>query len=99
MAAQPDTARSSRRTTTVRPARHGNPGNERPVSSGADDVWQDLPPVTDAITPTFLAAGMGTLEQTESPIVDAIGRFVPPTTGIELRIDGFGWQRQPYGQA
>ena len=42
---------------------------------------------------------MGMLEPTESPIVDAIGRFVPPTTGIELRIDGFGWQRQPYGQA
>ena len=59
----------SRRTTTVRPARHGNPGNERPVSSGADDVWQDLPPVTDAIA------------------------------GIELRIDVFGWQRQPYWQA
>jgi hypothetical protein len=53
----------------VRPARHGNPGNERPVSSGADDVWQDLPPVTDAIA------------------------------GIELRIDVFGWQRQPYWQA
>jgi len=38
---------------------------------------------------------MGTLEQTEPPIVDAIGRFVPPTAGIELRIAGLGWQRLP----
>ncbi len=42
---------------------------------------------------------MGTLEQTEPPIIDAIGGFVQPTTGIELRIDGWAGSAGPYGQA
>jgi 2-keto-4-pentenoate hydratase/2-oxohepta-3-ene-1,7-dioic acid hydratase in catechol pathway len=42
----------------MRLAHMGEPGSERPVVAGADDLWYDLSPVTAAVDPAFLADGL-----------------------------------------
>ncbi len=66
----------------MRFARHGNPGAEQPLVSGADGVWRDLRPVTSDVTPAFLAAGLAGVAIDGLPEVSGIGRFGPPVAGI-----------------
>ncbi len=52
------------------------------------------------LVPGFvLRAGMGTLKQTEPPIVDAIGGFVPPTTASGCGLTVWAGSATPYGRA
>jgi 2-keto-4-pentenoate hydratase/2-oxohepta-3-ene-1,7-dioic acid hydratase in catechol pathway len=60
----------------MRLARHGAPGAERPIVSGADGVWRDLTPVTSDITRDFL--GAPAFDVAALPVVSELGRFGPP---------------------
>jgi 2-keto-4-pentenoate hydratase/2-oxohepta-3-ene-1,7-dioic acid hydratase in catechol pathway len=66
----------------MRFARHGLPGQETPLVSGADGIWLDLSSVTRDITPAFLQAGLGSVDITALPVVASPGRFGPPIAGI-----------------
>src|SRR6476646_7753345 len=68
----------------MRLARHGSPGSERPIVAGSDQIWRDLSSVTDDGSGTFLRDGLpGLAESVASlPVVDEVGRFGPPLTGI-----------------
>jgi 2-keto-4-pentenoate hydratase/2-oxohepta-3-ene-1,7-dioic acid hydratase in catechol pathway len=71
----------------VRIARHGNPGQERPIAAGTNGVWHDLSSFTDDIDGEFLSSRLdslrqelrkGTLPKLETPIE----RYGPPVTNI-----------------
>jgi 2-keto-4-pentenoate hydratase/2-oxohepta-3-ene-1,7-dioic acid hydratase in catechol pathway len=66
----------------MRLARHGAPGREVPVVSGADGVWRDLTSVTSDLTPEFIAAGWAGLDVAALPEVGEPTRFGPPIAGI-----------------
>ena len=68
----------------MRLARHGAPGNERPIGSGEDGVWRDLTAVVPDITGGFLADGVAAVQAAlpELPPVPEVGRFGPPLAGI-----------------
>jgi 2-keto-4-pentenoate hydratase/2-oxohepta-3-ene-1,7-dioic acid hydratase in catechol pathway len=66
----------------MRFARHGLPGQEAPLVSGADGTWRDLSSVTPDITPAFLQAGLGTVDVAALPAVADPSRFGPPIAGI-----------------
>lgn len=60
----------------MRLARHGGPGAERPIVSGADGVWRDLTPVAPELTGALLGApafDIGAL-----PVVSEVARLGPP---------------------
>jgi len=60
----------------MRLARHGAPGQERPLVSGADGAWRDLTPVAPDITPALL--GDLSFDLDALPVVDTVERFGPP---------------------
>lgn len=66
----------------MRFARHGEAGHERPIVSGADGLWRDLSPFAADVTADLLALGERDFGLSELPVVDDIGRFGPPLTGI-----------------
>jgi 2-keto-4-pentenoate hydratase/2-oxohepta-3-ene-1,7-dioic acid hydratase in catechol pathway len=66
----------------MRFARHGAPGHERPLVSGADGRWRDLSSVASDVTPAFLRAGMDSIEVADLPVVEELGRFGPPIAAI-----------------
>src|SRR5258706_15054983 len=66
----------------MRFARHGRPGHERPIVSGADGIWRDLTPVADDITPDLLARSEADLGLPGLPEVGRVGRFGPPLAGV-----------------
>jgi len=61
----------------MRLARHGAPGQERPLVSGADGAWRDLTPVAPDITPAFLGSDLS-FDIDALPVVEDVGRFGPP---------------------
>ncbi len=66
----------------MRLARHGVPGQERPIISGEDGGWRDLSSVTPDITGQFLRDGLSGLDVASLPAVPAVGRFGPPVAAI-----------------
>jgi 2-keto-4-pentenoate hydratase/2-oxohepta-3-ene-1,7-dioic acid hydratase in catechol pathway len=66
----------------VRFARHGRPGFERPIVSGADGIWRDLTPVAPDVTPDVLSRSGFDLDLSALPFVPQVQRFGPPLTGI-----------------
>jgi 2-keto-4-pentenoate hydratase/2-oxohepta-3-ene-1,7-dioic acid hydratase in catechol pathway len=66
----------------VRLARHGEPGQELPIASAADDTWHDLRPVTPDVTGAFLRDGLRGLDVEALPVVPEVGRFGPPLAQI-----------------
>ncbi|HEY3713760.1 MAG TPA: fumarylacetoacetate hydrolase family protein [Jatrophihabitantaceae bacterium] len=60
----------------MRLARHGAPGQERPLVSGPDGAWRDLTPVAPDITPAFL--GDLSFDIDALPVVEDVERFGPP---------------------
>jgi len=60
----------------MRLARHGAPGAERPIVSGADGVWRDLTPVAPDITGSLL--GELSFDLDALPVVTDVERFGPP---------------------
>ncbi|MGC5168377.1 fumarylacetoacetate hydrolase family protein [Luteimicrobium sp. DT211] len=64
----------------MRIARHGAPGAERPVVSGADGVWRDLSSVVDDVTPATLARvlALGPGDVVALPEAAAADRVGPP---------------------
>jgi 2-keto-4-pentenoate hydratase/2-oxohepta-3-ene-1,7-dioic acid hydratase in catechol pathway len=62
----------------MRLARHGVPGQERPIASGADGQWRDLSPVTPDVTGEFLRDGLASLDLASLPEVSHLDRFGPP---------------------
>ena len=69
----------------MRFARHGRPGSEHPIVSGADGIWRDLSPVTDDVTAEVLTLGERELALPRLSPVPDIARFgppLPPLTGI-----------------
>jgi 2-keto-4-pentenoate hydratase/2-oxohepta-3-ene-1,7-dioic acid hydratase in catechol pathway len=69
-------------TKIMRFARHGIPGRERPLVSGADGLWRDLSSVAADITPKLLDGRLADLDFETLPVVDSIDRFGPPIDGI-----------------
>src|ERR1700747_7796 len=69
-------------TKTMRLARHGIPGSERPLVSGADGLWRALLWVAADIPPDLLDGHLSGLDLETLPVVDGIDRFGPPLTGI-----------------
>jgi 2-keto-4-pentenoate hydratase/2-oxohepta-3-ene-1,7-dioic acid hydratase in catechol pathway len=67
---------------TMRFARHGQPGSERPIVSGTDGVWRDLSPVAADVTADVLTRDESDLDLNRLPPVRDIARFGPPLTGI-----------------
>ena len=61
----------------MRLARHGAPGQERPLVSGADGVWRDLTPVAPDISPAFLGSDLS-FDLDALPVVADVERFGPP---------------------
>jgi 2-keto-4-pentenoate hydratase/2-oxohepta-3-ene-1,7-dioic acid hydratase in catechol pathway len=66
----------------MRLARHGVPGQERPIISGEDGEWRDLTPVAPDITGEFLRDGLTGLEIESLPAVAEIGRFGAPLAQV-----------------
>jgi 2-keto-4-pentenoate hydratase/2-oxohepta-3-ene-1,7-dioic acid hydratase in catechol pathway len=66
----------------MRFARHGAPGRERPIVSGADGVWRDLAPVAPDVSPELLLLSEAELGLRALPVVERVDRFGPPLTGI-----------------
>ena len=66
----------------MRIARHGPPGHERPIVSGADGRWRDLTPIAPDVTPDLLARPEADLDLPALPVVERVERFGPPLTGI-----------------
>ena len=66
----------------MRLARHGVPGQERPIISGEDGGWRDLSAVTPDITGDFLRDGLPGLDVSALAPVDELGRFGPPVAAI-----------------
>src|SRR5882672_2466517 len=66
----------------MRFARHGPPGRERPIVSGADGDWRDLTPIALDVTPDLLSGREADLGLAALPIVEQVDRFGPPLTGI-----------------
>lgn len=66
----------------MRFARHGRPGGERPIVSGADGIWRDLSPVAADISASVLTLGERDLDLPRLAPVHDITRFGPPLTGI-----------------
>ena len=66
----------------MRLARHGEPGQERPIVSDADGAWHDLRPVTPDVTGAFLRDGLRGLDVAALPVVSDVGRFGPPLAAI-----------------
>lgn len=68
----------------MRLARIGEPGAERPAASDADGSWRDLSPITDDVTPAFLASCQqsGLPELAELPVLGEPSRFGPPIKGL-----------------
>jgi 2-keto-4-pentenoate hydratase/2-oxohepta-3-ene-1,7-dioic acid hydratase in catechol pathway len=60
----------------MRFARHGAPGQERPIVSGPDGAWRDLTPVASDITADLL--GDLSFDVAALPVVSDVGRFGPP---------------------
>jgi 2-keto-4-pentenoate hydratase/2-oxohepta-3-ene-1,7-dioic acid hydratase in catechol pathway len=60
----------------MRLARHGAPGQERPIVSGPDGAWRDLTPVASDITADLLVDL--SLDVAALPVVSDVGRFGPP---------------------
>jgi 2-keto-4-pentenoate hydratase/2-oxohepta-3-ene-1,7-dioic acid hydratase in catechol pathway len=60
----------------MRFARHGAPGQERPIVSGPDGAWRDLTPVASDITADLL--GDLPFDVAALPVVSDVGRFGPP---------------------
>jgi 2-keto-4-pentenoate hydratase/2-oxohepta-3-ene-1,7-dioic acid hydratase in catechol pathway len=68
----------------MRIARHGAPGAEQPLISGAHGGWFDLTPLTQDVTPDFLRHGLEEARSalaagTLSPVAE-LGRFGAPIT-------------------
>ena len=68
----------------MRLARHGAPGDERPIVAGDDEVWRDLAAVTPDIDGAFLREGLEAARRAlpQLPPVSELGRFGPPVAGI-----------------
>jgi 2-keto-4-pentenoate hydratase/2-oxohepta-3-ene-1,7-dioic acid hydratase in catechol pathway len=66
----------------MRFARHGAPGRERPIVSGADGVWRDLTPIAADVTPDLLSRRKADLDLAALPVVERVDRFGPPLSGI-----------------
>ena len=66
----------------MRFARHGRPGGEHPIVSGADGIWRDLSPVAAEVSADVLALGERDLDLPRLSPVHDIERFGPPLTGI-----------------
>jgi 2-keto-4-pentenoate hydratase/2-oxohepta-3-ene-1,7-dioic acid hydratase in catechol pathway len=66
----------------MRLARHGPPGRERPLVSGADGLWRDLTSVAPDITAALLGElsfdTFDTFDIEALPVVADVGRFGPP---------------------
>jgi 2-keto-4-pentenoate hydratase/2-oxohepta-3-ene-1,7-dioic acid hydratase in catechol pathway len=62
----------------VRIARHGHPGQERPIISGNDGVWRDLRAITDDVTRQFLGSDVAAIDLARLPVVPQPQRFGPP---------------------
>jgi 2-keto-4-pentenoate hydratase/2-oxohepta-3-ene-1,7-dioic acid hydratase in catechol pathway len=60
----------------MRFARHGAPGQERPIVSGPDGAWRDVTPVASDITADLL--GDLSFDVAALPVVSDVGRFGPP---------------------
>ncbi|RCG26767.1 FAA hydrolase family protein [Sphaerisporangium album] len=63
-------------------ARHGEPGHEYPIVSGADGLWRDLTPIAPDVTPDLLSRSEPELGLEALPVVTRLERFGPPLTGI-----------------
>jgi 2-keto-4-pentenoate hydratase/2-oxohepta-3-ene-1,7-dioic acid hydratase in catechol pathway len=68
----------------MRLARHGAPGEERPIAAGDDEVWRDLAAVTPDINGAFLRDGLDAARRAlpDLPPVSELGRFGPPVAGV-----------------
>jgi 2-keto-4-pentenoate hydratase/2-oxohepta-3-ene-1,7-dioic acid hydratase in catechol pathway len=66
----------------MRFARHGAPGQERPIVSGSDGFWRDVRPIAPDVTPDLLSRREADLGLPALPIVERVDRFGPPLTGI-----------------
>ncbi len=66
----------------MRLARHGEPGQERPIASDDDATWHDLRPVTPDVTGAFLRDRLHGLDVAALPVVPDVGRFGPPLVAI-----------------
>jgi len=62
----------------VRIARHGQPGQERPIISGSDGLWRDMADITDDVTCDFLASDIAAIDLAQLPVVAELQRFGPP---------------------
>lgn len=65
----------------MRIARHGQPGQERPIASGTNGTWHDLGSVVDDVTPETLATALAA-DLDSLPVVATVDRFGPPLAGI-----------------
>ncbi|GAA2014342.1 fumarylacetoacetate hydrolase family protein [Catenulispora yoronensis] len=66
----------------MRFARHGAPGQERPIVSGADGLWRDLTPVAPDLGPDLLLRTEAELDLLRLPVVEQVERFGPPLPRI-----------------
>lgn len=66
----------------MRIARHGAPGDERPIVSRTDGPWRELSALTPDVTPAFLQTLQGSLDIEGLPEVAEVGRFGPPVTDV-----------------
>jgi len=66
----------------MRIARHGAPGQERPVAAGPDGTWRDLSTVVDDVTPATLARvlALGTDELAALPAAPEPARVGAPVS-------------------
>jgi 2-keto-4-pentenoate hydratase/2-oxohepta-3-ene-1,7-dioic acid hydratase in catechol pathway len=67
---------------TMKLARHGTPGAERPLAAGPDGVWHDLRPVLPDLRPDTLATALNGVVLGELPVVGTLERFGPPLAAI-----------------
>ncbi|MFF3750593.1 fumarylacetoacetate hydrolase family protein [Streptomyces sp. NPDC002018] len=66
----------------MRLARHGRPGAEQPLISGAGGVWRDPRPVVGDLTPATLPAVLAGAGLDALPAAGTRERFGPPPAGI-----------------
>lgn len=66
----------------MRFARHGAPGRERPIVSGADGLWRDLSPVAPDVTPDLLRRSEADLDLPGLPVVEHVERLGPPLARV-----------------
>lgn len=62
----------------MRFARHGSPGHERPIVSGADGVWRDLTPIARDVTAEVLTWTEEDLSLATLPAIHHLDRLGPP---------------------